>query len=73
MVHRGGFSFMAMLVINPIVILFYQNCSMVPTSQAARSVASVSEAQSVPVVTVKKQVKLTCNDGKVHCLSSNIE
>ena len=28
--NRGSFSFVALLVINPIVILFYQNCSMAP-------------------------------------------
>lgn len=37
MVNRGGFSFVAMLVINPIVILFYQNCSMTPVSHAAKA------------------------------------
>lgn len=70
MVRRGGFSFVAMLVINPIVILFYQNCSMAPTSQAARSVASVSEAKIVPI---KKEVKTSCIDDKALCPSSQIE
>jgi hypothetical protein len=37
MVNKGGFSFVAMLVINPIVILFYQNCSMTPISHAKNS------------------------------------
>lgn len=32
--NKGSFSFVAMLVINPIVILFYQNCSMSPISYA---------------------------------------
>lgn len=30
---RGSFSFVALLVINPIVILFYQNCSMAPLGE----------------------------------------
>lgn len=34
MMNKGGFSFVAMLVINPVVILFYQNCSMSPVSHA---------------------------------------
>lgn len=34
---RGSFSFVAMLVINPIVILFYQNCSMSPISHASNT------------------------------------
>ncbi|MEN0058390.1 MAG: hypothetical protein AAGB31_06110 [Bdellovibrio sp.] len=37
MVNRGGFSFVAMLVLNPIVILFYQNCSMSPIRHAKNS------------------------------------
>lgn len=31
--NRGSFSFVALLVINPIVILFYQNCTMAPLGQ----------------------------------------
>ncbi|UXR64172.1 hypothetical protein EZJ49_13985 [Bdellovibrio bacteriovorus] len=34
MMNKGSFSFVAMLVINPVVILFYQNCSMAPISHA---------------------------------------
>ncbi|MFN8943549.1 MAG: hypothetical protein ACK5WZ_02900 [Pseudobdellovibrionaceae bacterium] len=30
--NRGSFSFVALLVINPILIIFYQNCSIVPLS-----------------------------------------
>ncbi|HEY8271493.1 MAG TPA: hypothetical protein VIG33_11445 [Pseudobdellovibrionaceae bacterium] len=35
MLERGGFSFVALLVINPIAILFFQNCSFLPTTQNA--------------------------------------
>lgn len=31
--NRGSFSFVALLVINPIVILMYQNCSVAPLHQ----------------------------------------
>lgn len=31
--NRGSFSFVALLVINPIVILLYQNCTVSPLSQ----------------------------------------
>ena len=31
---RGSFSFVALLVINPIVILFYQNCSIAPLGES---------------------------------------
>lgn len=37
MVKRGGFSFVAMMVINPVIILFYQNCSMSQVSYASAS------------------------------------
>ncbi len=58
MVSRGSFSFVAMLVINPVVILFYQNCSMTPVSHASngpvkqpaaieRQVASTAKAEVI--------------------------
>ena len=70
MVNRGGFSFVAMLVINPIVILFYQNCSMAP----------VSYAKNVPSTTISRQIASeakpvvadlkSCHDGKQVCLKA---
>lgn len=69
MMNKGSFSFVAMLVINPVVILFYQNCSMAPISHAkntttipviTRQVASESQ----PVVA---DIKPTCNDEKKEC------
>ncbi|WP_413558847.1 hypothetical protein [Bdellovibrio sp. HCB209] len=68
MVNKGGFSFVAMLVINPIVILFYQNCSMTPVSHAQNSPPKVvvrqvaSEAK--PVVA---EVKSKCDTAKKEC------
>ncbi len=72
MMNRGGFSFVAMLVINPIVILFYQNCSMTPVSYAkntppasvSRSIAS--EAQ--PKVATPEKAK--CAEGQQNCLKA---
>lgn len=62
MMNKGGFSFVAMLVINPIVILFYQNCSMSPVSYAKNHTPSqtitrqvASEAEPV-TADVKKAV-----------------
>lgn len=68
MVNKGGFSFVAMLVINPIVILFYQNCSMAPVSHAqnpppkviVRQVAS----EAKPVVA---DAKVKCDTAKKEC------
>ncbi|KHD88701.1 MAG: hypothetical protein OM95_07825 [Bdellovibrio sp. ArHS] len=67
MVNRGGFSFVAMLVINPIVILFYQNCSMAPVSYAKNTtpVAKVSRqvaSEAKPVVATV--AKPTCVEKK---------
>jgi hypothetical protein len=31
--NRGSFSFVALLVINPLLILFYQNCTLNPLSE----------------------------------------
>lgn len=31
---RGSVSYVTMMVLNPIIILFYQNCSVVPTERA---------------------------------------
>lgn len=70
--NRGGFSFVAMLVINPIVILFYQNCSMSPVSYAKNSTPAVvsrgvaSEAKPV-VVDIKK---VNCAEDKKSCLQA---
>lgn len=70
MVNRGGFSFVAMLVINPIVILFYQNCSMTPVSHANnKPPASIrqiaSESQPIAI-----QFKPGCQDDKQPCLKA---
>jgi hypothetical protein len=48
--NRGSFSFVALLVINPIVILFYQNCSMAPLGQQKTALGhqQVQSGQRVP-------------------------
>lgn len=69
MMNRGSFSFVAMLVINPVVILFYQNCSMTPISHA-------KNATPIPVITrqvaseakpILADVKPTCQEDKKEC------
>lgn len=76
MLNRGSFSFVAMLVINPIVILFYQNCSMAPVSYAtnttkpkviSRQVAS--EAKPV-VAKVGEKTTSTCSSDTKECVKS---
>lgn len=54
---KSGYSFVAMLAINPVVILFYQQCSMIPTSYASkesppirieRGLASTEQPKALP-------------------------
>lgn len=70
MFDKGGFSFVAMLVINPIVILFYQNCSMAPVSLAenkrppAVMTRSIASEQKPVLATIKKD---DCRESKKAC------
>ncbi|MBO9667612.1 MAG: hypothetical protein J7501_12460 [Bdellovibrio sp.] len=69
MVNKGGFSFVAMLVINPVVILFYQNCSMAPISHAKNTTPPVAVTRQVaseakPVIA---EVKPLCDEAKKEC------
>lgn len=65
MINRGGFSFVAMLVINPIVILFYQNCSMAPISQAKTTPPAVIQRA------VASEAKPVLSDAKPVCTEEN--
>lgn len=73
MVNRGGFSFVAMLVINPVVILFYQNCSMTPISHAQNTtnppaVRQIASEQG-PTKVSKQEIHIPgCHDKKQSCL-----
>lgn len=70
MAIKGGFSFVAMLVINPVVILFYQNCSMAPISYAAKKAPPTIERQiasEAKPVYISKSVK-ACDHSKPDCL-----
>lgn len=76
MANRGGFSFVAMLVINPIVILIYQNCSLSPVSYAknttppaaiSRGIASVEKPK---VADLKASKKVNCTENHKSCLQA---
>lgn len=69
MIGKGSFSFVAMLVINPIVILFYQNCSMSPISHAENKPrpAIVRAVASEGSATLYKEAKAQCDDTKKAC------
>lgn len=47
---KSGYSFLTMLVINPIVILFYQQCSMIPTSYASKEPELISQKRGLASV-----------------------
>lgn len=73
MARRGSFSLIAMVVINPMVILFYQNCSMIParsaqaqeTAPIVREVSSIKEQNFTP--------PLACHRRKGPCATSSVD
>ncbi len=69
MLSKGSFSFVAMLVINPIVIIFYQNCSMSPISHAENKPRPIIEraVASEGAATLYKEAKMSCDDSKKVC------
>jgi hypothetical protein len=51
MLEKGSFSFVALLVINPMLILMFQNCSFAPIAQSSVAKSSVA-AQSRTISSV---------------------
>ncbi len=43
---RGGISYVTLMVLNPIIILFYQNCSVLPAERAMAHQKPVSHVSS---------------------------
>jgi hypothetical protein len=52
MLERGGFSFVALLVINPLLILFFQNCSFAPVLHSEVAAQSVRPTQQREISSV---------------------
>ena len=75
MVQKGGFSFVAMLVINPVVILFYQNCSMAPISHASKTaeVKKPAISRSIASEQTSAESKIKCETGEQKCIHSTFE
>jgi len=70
--NKGSLSFVAMMVINPIVILFYQNFAMTPISYAAKDPAPTEISREVASVANEDEVmaaqsSLKCNGQKGLC------
>lgn len=67
MIKRGQASFAILFIINPIVILFYQNCSVLPVHSKSLSAQSIVEknsdrrvASSDTLYSCRTTVKLPC-------------
>jgi len=85
MLERGWFSFVALLVINPVAILMYQNYSLVPVTHSElasrelvsqrRAISSVSTPEKVNInnVPVKKTTIASCSSSHENCPVSDIE
>lgn len=74
MALRGGYSFVAMLVINPVIILFYQNCSMAPVSYASKQDMAPPPAISRSVASEASEVTPSkCDPAREKCIHSTIE
>jgi hypothetical protein len=85
MLERGGFSFVALLVINPVAILLYQNCTFLPVAQSElasrdmlpqkRVISSVSTPEKVDLSKLKvaKPSLTDCKATHESCPVSDIE
>lgn len=85
MLERGWFSFVALLVINPVAILVYQNYSLLPVTHSElasremisqkRVISSVSTPEKVEInkLTVEKPSIASCQSSHENCPVSNIE
>lgn len=71
MANKGSISFVAMMVINPIVILFYQNFAMSSMSYAARPPEPAAVTRQVASVTAEDEAVVPeegqCNGQKTNC------
>lgn len=45
---RGGISYVTLMVLNPIIILFYQNCSVIPAERAMAQKPVSYQTQRAP-------------------------
>ena len=85
MLERGGFSFVALLVINPVAILLFQNCSFLPISHSEiasrdlmtqnRSISSIATPEKMDInkLKVTKPTVAECNAALENCPDSSIE
>ncbi len=65
---RGGISYVALMVLNPIIILFYQNCSVLPAERAMAHHPSVIQqnSQRAPA-SLKVESLKNCDGARLAC------
>lgn len=85
MLERGGISFVALLVINPVAILLYQNYSLAPVSSSElasrellkpqRSISSTAAPQQVDLNNLKAAgpANTNCNSEIENCPVKSVE
>lgn len=85
MLERGGFSFVALLVINPVAILLYQNCSFLPVAHSElasrelspqkRMISSVAAPEKIDLnkIQVAKPSIAECKSVHDNCPVSGVE
>ncbi|MBK9324175.1 MAG: hypothetical protein IPM97_14715 [Bdellovibrionaceae bacterium] len=86
MLEKGTFSFVALLVINPVVILLFQNYTLLPETQSQqlaardmapqkRSISSVlnQTSSSGYKLKISKPNISSCNSSQQDCPAPNIE
>lgn len=66
---RGGISYVALMVLNPIIILFYQNCSVLPTERAmAQRPPTVEQSvNSRAPASIKVESLKNCDSANLAC------
>lgn len=64
---RGGISYVTLMVLNPIIILFYQNCSFLPSERALADRPGHHLTTRAPASVLKVQGSGACNEARSIC------
>ena len=65
---RGGISYVALMVLNPIIILFYQNCSVLPAERAmAQRPPTIEQSSNRAPASIKVESLRNCDSANLTC------
>lgn len=64
---RGGISYVALMVINPIIILFYQNCSVLPPERAVAKHPEFRQSPERAPASLKVESLKNCDSANFAC------